>query len=91
MEWISVKDKLPEDYCRCLITKFPVYGGAPFVEMSFYFKDRSVALESNPNYSRKRQGKETVLFVGVGGDSRVTHWMPLPAPPTEYPPIAHLS
>ena len=70
MEWISVKDKLPEDEAPVLA----YYGffrenddlGTRFIGTLTFF-----VFDKNPHW----QHESTGLFV--------THWMPLPEPPKE--------
>ena len=67
-DWISVKDRLPEDHIKILVykdnkyTSVAVYWTEQACLDSDYYKD------SNPFFGD--------IFTGT-----VTHWMPLPEPP----------
>lgn len=69
MEWISVKDKLPEN-------------GQRVIAFCSSTKKTFVALfESNSDYKSVywwHEGARNALYCVV---SKVTHWMPLPEPP----------
>lgn len=80
MEWISVKDKLPED--------LPENAGKKVIPCI-------VALQScypNGKPTIQKRQRQKLTYCGAGqpewawsriGGSRVTHWMPLPKPPKE--------
>jgi hypothetical protein len=81
--WISVKDRLPEDHKHYLvisnvgIVQAPVwYNGCPYwdVELAYYSQRYERWMTENPTL--KDVPKNKVKF-------DVTHWMPLPEPPTE--------
>lgn len=70
MEWISVKDRLPDKACYCF-----VYDDLPRAE--YYAKYNK---KDGFYYFENEEGdyvpyKET--------NAKVTHWMPLPEPPKD--------
>jgi len=68
-EWISVKDDLPEHYVNVLIYPYPEFND----EYRFVGE-----------YDIVREG--FVVWVGSNSEHNevfVTHWMPLPKPPTQ--------
>ena len=67
MKWISVKDELPKEYCQCLI----------YCPRSFPKNSRVLAA----NYYDDNEKFYCDAFEEVHED--VTHWMPLPNPPTK--------
>lgn len=71
MEWISVKDRLPEDEQRVI---------AYCQKVKKYF----VGFAERSHYSDKvhwwHEGAKGGLYSAT---SKVTHWMPLPEPPKE--------
>lgn len=69
MEWISVKDRLPETNCDVLVAK---QNGRVF-QMSYHA----------PFDSGKRIFQWWGFSKWVDQHSQVTHWMPLPEPPNE--------
>lgn len=72
-KWISVKDRLPEEK-KMVLAYTPVDG---FMFVGFYDK-------SSKSY---RLSKEWCIVTAMRGiqkvTKKVTHWMPLPEPPTE--------
>lgn len=71
--WISVKDKLPEDYVSCFI-----YGSTIRVSIGYYsagFEADEHNEKMDPYY---HVGESTTLTV-----DKITHWQPLeyPLPP----------
>lgn len=72
MEWISVKDRLPEDN---LIVLFAYAPGTKYVRMGFYRKNEGWHLLTGILFSRVRLAPEQNCYV--------THWMCLPEPPKE--------
>lgn len=66
MEWISVKDKLPDNNGDCIaITKDETIFMARCVDKTYwklYFSDNGLQFDKNRS-------------------NTVTHWMPLPEPP----------
>ena len=66
-KWISVKEKLPEDYKPVL-----AYDGHNMCV--YYHIDGKHGWPDNPHWTH---GKHRV------GDGEVTHWMPLPKEPTK--------
>nr|DAM87569.1 MAG TPA: Protein of unknown function (DUF551) [Caudoviricetes sp.] len=85
IEWIKCSDRLPEcAYGYFLVCRvYHAQGSAPHVMPSFYIKDREQAREQLPYFSRKTQGKYSVHFQAAEPGFIITHWMPLPEPPTE--------
>ena len=68
MEWISVMDRLPEDYGVCL-----VYGRLKVCTGKTIYQAQ---------YIKKAQHSwKTIVFESQPLD--ITHWMPLPEPPTD--------
>ena len=65
MEWISVKDRLPEEGVPVLVTGVVKKGDHPYL-VDYIYKDDWFWWPMNYNRTRG--------FV-------ITHWMPLPAPP----------
>lgn len=84
-DWIKVSDRLPEaEYCSVLAVR--KYHTGEFESHTCYtsfIKDRGIAREENPYYSRKYQGKDSVHFKCSESGFIVTHWMPLPEPPKD--------
>ena len=78
MEWISVKDRLPEDDQHVL-----VYHAEDFHITVGYFESDYVQyyIESDGSKFYTDDGWETEISWAPKGD--VTHWMPLPEPPKE--------
>lgn len=72
MEWISVKDGLPETNIQVLACKH----NGKVIQMSYHRESNDMP--------------RNFYWWGFGGyieqTSQVTHWMPLPAPPTKTPP-----
>ena len=67
MEWISVKDQLPEDQLPVLLSgKIPLYN-EDWIIIGYYFK---------PSKSFKYRD----IDEGIGG---VAYWTPLPKPPKQ--------
>ena len=77
-EWISVKDKLPQNDEDVL-----VYHSEDFyITVGFYNSDNVQSyIESNGHRFYTKDGWETDIQWAQKG--RVTHWMPLPLPPKE--------
>lgn len=69
MEWISVKDRLPEDSCDVLVAK---RNGRVF-KMSYHA----------PFDSGKRIFQWFGFGKWIDQHSQITHWMPLPEPPKQ--------
>jgi len=65
MEWISVKDRLPEpnDYVLLYDSSLNLVYEGKLLASDFYYSERA-------GYS-----------ADIGDDCEVTHWMPLPEPP----------
>jgi membrane-bound lytic murein transglycosylase MltF len=72
MKWISVKERLPE-----LSTKDKWdYGNS--------YSDKVIVIEQGESYFAKyRQDISQWTVFGRTGNIQVSHWMPLPEPPTE--------
>lgn len=71
MEWISVKDRLPDNkYGSYLCCK-----NSEWIEVCYIDFDWSIEIPIF-EYWRKESDDEAVY---------PTHWMPLPAPPTDSP------
>ena len=79
-EWISVEDRLPEHSCHVLVA---CNGGN--VDATFYCEDASFFDFRYGNIlNRKHHGKWSKHFqLARGYGYRITHWMPLPEPPTD--------
>lgn len=72
MEWISVKDRLPEKYQKVLfyvLERKEIYSG-------YYVQDAYRDIQSTYKF---REMFDDWWFEG----ETVTHWMPLPTPPKE--------
>lgn len=78
MEWISVNDRLPKDDEPVL-----VYHWEDFHITVGYFEAHNVSfyIESDDTKFYTDDGWETEIPWAQKG--RVTHWMPLPAPPKD--------
>jgi hypothetical protein len=77
-EWISVKDRLPEENQRCLTWCGEPLACSPGTEIligRFYKNDADGEDPDGWGFSFYKQG-----FLG---GYEITHWMPLPAPPTD--------
>ena len=72
-EWISVEDRLPEHHSLILAAWRPLKGGSCRVDAFIYDA-------TSQEYSSLNSGNK--LNNNVAG---VTHWQPLPAPPTTNP------
>lgn len=83
--WISVNESLPDfDFGYCLVVRhYHTNPERKSVQYAFFTKDRDYARSNNEFYSRKIQGKLSVHFDVAEAGFVVTHWMPLPEPPTE--------
>ena len=68
-EWISVEDRLPEKQCSYLCC----YIFEDFPDHKYYNVLDYYLVDEHPHF--QHEGGITRL--------RVTHWMPLPSPPTE--------
>ena len=71
MDWISIKDRLP-DYQVALLVYRPQWKGRPIIEAYFIHIDRM-----GNQFVHDMGEHDNHLFNGV------THWMPLPEPPKE--------
>lgn len=70
MEWISVKDRLPEKAKRVQVASRKLKRARAFVEIASWHKSWS--------------GEKTWYDESVGCmDPQPTHWMPLPEPPKQ--------
>lgn len=67
-EWISVKDRLPEDE-RDVLAYYGFDKGNGVLGMRFIGVLSYFAYDTNPHWQHEHTGL------------RVTHWMPLPEPP----------
>ena len=67
MNWISVKDRLPEDERTVLV----YYNFGDKCKISFYETLAYYAFDPEPHWQHEGTGL------------KVTHWMPLPEPPEE--------
>ena len=81
MEWISVNDRLPEKKNSHVL----VFCEGGNIDKSFCINDRDIAKSYfNGVYTRKSHGKYSACFqICHKYGYKVTHWMPLPNPPTE--------
>jgi hypothetical protein len=82
MEWISVKDRLPEFEGGAGYVLVSCDGGC--VDKSFFTLNRDYLSSSKTagSYSRKYQGKESGYFeISHRYGYKITHWMPLPPAP----------
>lgn len=75
-EWISVQDRLPEDGQRVL-GYTPIDG---YIFVGFYQKDPMN--EKYPGLHRKEWYLITSMRSTQKVTKRVTHWMPIPPPPS---------
>ena len=77
-EWISVKERLPEENGRYLCN-IPIYEGYQEV---LYFATNLEAVDDYDFYHRNHAGFfDYEHKYGYCEHSDVTHWMPLPEPP----------
>jgi len=67
MEWISVKEKLPEDHADCIVYGIPTCGSCG----------------EYARVVQARFRKERFEFGEYDCGIETTHWMPLPEPPKE--------
>ena len=82
-DWVSVDDRLPDSDCYVI-----VYCDGGNVTKSFFTTDREyLRLSRNSRYTRKAYGKNSGYFAISHDDGyKVTHWQPLPQPPSEVQP-----
>ncbi len=82
-DWISVNERLPDSDCYVI-----VYCDGGNVTKSFFTTDREyLRLSRNSRYTRKAYGKNSGYFAISHDDGyKVTHWQPLPQPPSEVQP-----
>ena len=71
-EWISVKERLPEDDCYVLCVSVSAEG-VKRIGIRFFTRN---ALKPNGDFLLNQE-----LSLIVVGD-KITHWMPLPKPPS---------
>ncbi len=91
MEWISVEERLPEDYKKVLVRRDNnLYGTFEDIESGWYASPDPDWEEEKGDWftmrvSLQRQLKSAAeMFNGrVMELPPVTHWMPLPEPPKE--------
>lgn len=83
MEWISVKDKLPNEFTRCLVIKHYIDQELNLETGNYegeWFKSKShVAID---NHIRENKWVN---------DGIITHWVPIPKPPEWDPSTPYLS
>jgi len=73
MQWISVKDRLPEDDLYVLV----YFGKKPW--LNFWTTDnRAIGCRNN---AENRDISEWCVYKDTPTHDEVTHWMPLPQPP----------
>ena len=79
-DWISVDEQLPDSDCYVIV--YCDYGN---VAKSFFTKNREyLRLSRNSRYTRKAYGKNSGYFAISHDDGcKVTHWQPLPQPPSK--------
>jgi hypothetical protein len=70
MEWISVKDSLPESEDNSVLAHFE-NGSIETVHIQDYFDDITAGIDPD--------GKQ--LYIKRYISVEITHWMPLPEPP----------
>ena len=80
-EWISVKDRLPENDGSYLVT-MNSFGGRKYIDVRWFAKDGEAVNEY------ELAGQENVWYYhdsewGYISIDSVTHWMPLPQLPKE--------
>ncbi len=73
MEWISVKDRIPESKDDGVLVYFSETGGIETVHIQDYFDDITNGLD--------KDGKQ--LYTKWYLSQQVTHWMPLPEAPKD--------
>ncbi len=69
--WISVDDILPKSSDDSVLVYFSETGGIETVHIQDYFDDITAGLDEGGNQ----------LYTKWYKSQKVTHWMPLPAPP----------
>lgn len=70
MEWISVKERLPEHGARILLY-LPDPDGVPYVVLGYYGRWADIVLSFTSNPAQHFSYAD------------VSHWMPLPEPPVQ--------
>ena len=73
MKWIACEDELPEIRDDSVLVYFPKYDCVDMVHIEDWFKDITAGLDDNGNQ----------LYTKWYKSQGVTHWHPLPEPPTE--------
>lgn len=71
MEWINVKDELPESRDASVLAYFSKTGSIETVHIQDYFDDITNGIDKHGNQ----------LYTKWYKSQGITHWMPLPEPP----------
>lgn len=81
MEWISVKERLPEDKEWVLISGYNWIGS-----LSAQYQAKEERFEPDTDWIEGYDWQVQRLYLkesNAKGNNPVTHWMPLPKPPTK--------
>lgn len=86
MEWISVKDKLPENNNYVLVADFnftPTEGLEADNYFIGYWDGENWFADANETFVRVCAGWNGGIISSDVNQQDVTHWMPLPEPPKQ--------
>lgn len=85
MEWISVKDRLPEFgeqvLWYCIIKWMPEYKGVSIRQDSLL--NHKIPVEFDGSFYCLNDESDFLAYDGDYHDEVATHWMPLPEPPKQ--------